>query len=682
MALVFTQTLYAAASTVTDAQFSSLPGGRVQIKLDFAGAPPTPNTFAINEPARVVLDFAETANGLDKDQQEIGLDTVESLTALQAGDRTRVVIKLTRIVDYETTVRDGSVYVTLGSPAAPIATTRSIAGIADSESMSEISVTDIDFRRGPDGDGQILVSLSSPSVNVNTRQEGDKIIVDLLDIALPPELARELDVADFATPVSAIKVRPFGNNVQLEVAATGTFEHIAYQTDDLYTVSIRPLTKAEEDRMRREQFRYTGERLSLNFQDIEVRAVLQLLADFTDRNLVTSDSVQGRLTLRLKNVPWDQALDIILASKGLALREEGNVMRVGPADEIAALEKAKLQTDLEIAELSPLRTEFVRLNFAKAEELKTLLSSGDNNFLTERGSITVDGRTNTLLVNDTAEKLAELRAVLAELDIPVRQVLIESRVVNATTDFSKSLGVRFGFNQFPTSPKDGSNEFYMGGNLNATTQAINGDEINFDDRLSVNLPASGFGGFQPATYALAIAKFPFGRLLELELSALEAEGRGEVISNPRVITANQQEAVIEQGTEIPYQSASSSGATDVEFKDAKLSLTVTPQITPDDHVIMDIAVNNDRVGEQFGTGEPSVDTQAVTTNVLVDNGETVVLGGIYEQTINHGITRTPFLGELPYVGTLFRQKTDIDSRSELLIFVTPKILKDGLTTVR
>lgn len=510
-------------------------------------------------------------------------------------------------------------------------------------------------------------------------------MVDLVGVSLPEKLHRRLDVIDFATPVQIIDSEQRGNDTQLILTTSGKFEHLAYQSENTLMIEVKPVV-VDAQSAEKDQFGYKGEKLSLNFQNIEVRAVLQLLADFTGMNLVTSDTVQGNLTLRLKNVPWDQALDIILKTKGLAMRQNGNVMLVAPAAEISAREKQELESQRQLVELEPLYSELIEINFAKASELASILESdtsdsdggvGVTGFISERGSVTVDERTNSLLLRDTADQLVQIRKLIEQLDIPVRQVLIESRIVIANNDFSKELGVKFGVSSSNSTSSNLLNSGAVSGNLGDITNT--GTELKPSgtpgQALNVNMPVTTEG---VASLGLALAKLPFGTLLQLELSALEAEGRGEVVSSPRVITSNQQTALIEQGTEIPYQEASSSGATSVSFKEAVLKLEVTPQITPDDHIVMDLKINKDEpVFDQRFT-VPSINTKKVETQVLVDNGETVVLGGIYEQTTSNGSARVPFFGDLPYVGFLFKTTEEVDKKQELLIFVTPKIIKDSL----
>ncbi|MDH3972390.1 MAG: type IV pilus secretin PilQ family protein, partial [Gammaproteobacteria bacterium] len=542
------------------------------------------------------------------------------------------------------------------------------------------SINNIDFRRGEDGQGRVIVSLSDPSVPVDMQQQGGKVLVDFYRTQLPEELERRLDVLDFATPVKTIDTYTRGDNVHMVITPMGEYEYIAYQTDNQFTIEVRELTREEVEEAKKDEFGFSGERLSLNFQDIEVRSVLQLIADFTGLNVVVSDTVRGSLTLRLKNVPWDQALDIILKTKGLGMRQTGNVMLVAPSEEIAAREKLELESKKQIEELEPLYSEYIQVNYAKASDLATLLKSSDTTLMSDRGMVTTDKRTNTLLVQDTAAKLVEVRQLVARLDIPVRQVLIESRIVIANNDFSKELGVKFGLNK-QTEFNGGNNIVSVGGTRPGDPRTGGGGVIDPDftnpessaDNLLVDLGVVGAS----SSIGMAIGKIG-SYMLNLELSAMEAEGQGEIISSPRVLTSNQKAAFIESGTEIPYQEATSSGATSTEFQKAVLSLSVTPQITPDDRLIMDLQISKDSVGEFSVDGIPSIDTNEVSTQVLVDDGETLVLGGIYEQIKRNEVDRTPFFGELPLVDWMFKKTLSQDDRAELLIFVTPKIVKEEL----
>ena len=674
------------AASLDDIRYTSLPGDRVQLKLMLSEPlAADPLSFTIDNPARIALDFPGTGLNLAKKNQNIGVGNAESVTAVEADGRTRVVLNLVQLVPYTVENKGDSIVVTLDGLQADVEAkvVSSPAAATLSGDAAGASIRDIDFRRGAAGEAQILVDLSDPNIGINIREQGKNIIVDFIETNLPGELDRRLDVIDFATPAKEVDTYPHGNGTRMVITPIGSYEHLAYQSENTFTLEIKPLTPEEEEQLKKEKFGYTGERLSLNFQDIEVRAVLQLIADFTEFNLVASDSVNGSVTLRLKNVPWDQAMDIILKTKGLGMRQDGNVIMVAPQEEIATREKLELEAQQQLKELAPLRTEFVQINYAKATELADLIKADSNNLLSERGNITVDQRTNTLLIQDTANNLSEIREVVEALDIAVRQVLIESRIVVANEDFSKDLGVQFGYshadNVKDRVPRlDGTESGLsssIGGGIPGDVNYGTNTTFNTDslENYIVGLPVAG-----PA----AAFKWSIGRigsyLLQLELSALQAEGRGEIVASPRVITANQKEAVIESGQEIPYQEATSSGATSVSFKKAVLSLKVTPQITPDDRIIMDLAVNRDAVGQVFA-GVPSIDTNEVNTQVLVENGETVVLGGIYESTNRDDTTSVPFFGELPYLGRLFRRTEVEQSKQELLIFVTPKILKEDLT---
>ena len=671
------------ANTLQDISYSTLPGDRVELTFKFSEPASEPLSFTIDDPARIALDFANTDNGLKERTVPIGIGVTRSVTAVDAKGRTRVVINLAQLVGYQTRVQGNEVVVSLGTsmtddnfemPALPV---------------GEQRVTNVDFRRGGNGEARIMISLSDPRIPVDLRDQQGEIVLDVVGASLDKELERRLDVSDFATPVQTIDVFETDGNTRIVIKAAGDYDQLAYQSNDVYTVEVKEY-REELVEERRDQV-WKGEKLSLNFQDIEVRSVLQLIADFTSLNVVVSDSVQGNITLRLKNVPWDQALDIILKTKGLGMRQNGNVLLIAPAEEIAAREKQELQDQQSIEKLLPLRTELIQINYAKAEDIAGLLiaskalegaegEEGSNalaTVLSSRGSVMVDQRTNTLLVRDTEPSLVAVRRLIGKLDIPVRQVLIESRIVIASDDFSRELGVRFGVNDQGDPSSDGNRRLYTSGSLNGTTQQINGEDLELADRLNVDMPVNNPAG----SFGLALAKLPLGLLLELELSAAQAESKAEVVSSPRVITSNQKQAVIRQGVEIPYLEATSSGAASVSFKEAVLKLEVTPAITPDDRVNMDLAVHKDNVGELFA-GIPSIDTRSVETLVLVDNGQTVVLGGIYETETSHDVRRVPFFGDIPVVGALFRSTSQTNDKSELLIFVTPKIISENLKLVR
>jgi len=672
-----------AAATLDEISYATLPGNQVQLKFSMSGDVKEPISFTTDNPARIALTFADTASQVKKKSTSISVGVARSVTAVEAGGRTRVVVNLVKLVPYSLTRKGDDFYVTLNTGGNSRSTTTAAeTPAAVALETGSHSIDNIDFRRGEKGQARVVITMSDPKTIVDLKEEGGKIVANFLNSTLPEKLQQRLDVLDFATPVKTIDSYQRGNNVKVIIdPAVLEFEHLAYQTGNVMTIDVRQISKDKQAELKKKKFGYVGEKLSLNFQNIDVRAVLQLIADFTGLNLVTSDTVQGNITLRLKNVPWDQAMDIILKTKGLSKRQTGNVILVAPTEEIAAREKLELESQKQIEDLAPLRSEFIQVNYAKAEDLAALLKSEDNSLLSIRGNVTIDERTNTLLVQDTADKLIQIRNLVLTLDIPVRQVLIESRVVVANDDFSKDLGVRFGVsNRNKGSASDGTTRA-IAGNLTGTTDLINFDTLTNTDGLSVNLPAAPSDA-TAASLALAIAKLPFGNLLQLELSALQQEGRGEVISNPRVITANQKEAYIEQGTEIPFLTSSANGSTTITFKKAVLSLRVTPQITPDDRVIMDLTVTQDTIGTLItllGSSVPSIDTQEVTTQVLVDNGETVVLGGVYRRRTLEESDRVPFFGDLPYVGFLFKQTTSVNEKQELLIFVTPKIIKDTLS---
>ena len=687
------------AATLDNVSYTSLPGDRVQVKMKLsAPVEGAPLSFTIDNPARIAIDLPGTTLNLKERTQRIGVGNAESVTAVEAENRARVVLNLGQLVPYDIETNGDTISVTLEGavsslqtqtpPTAPTTATVAEAAPAPAAAAStrtmpgdgKGSIRDIDFRRGEHGEAQVVVNLSAPDIGVNISQKGDDVVVDFADTVLPENLDRKLDVLDFATPAKEIDTFREGNGTRMVIKPNGLYEHLAYQSDNTLTIELRPLTKEEEVENKKKKFGYTGERLSLNFQNIEVRAVLQLIADFTEKILVASDTVGGNVTLRLKNVPWDQALDIILKSRGLDRREIGNVMMVAPQEEIANREKLEMESQKQIQELAPVRTEFMQVNYAKAGDISALLKEKNNNLLSSRGNVTVDERTNTLLVQDTADKLTEIRNVIKALDVPVRQVLIESRIVIANEDFSKNLGVRFGYSKNSLSNKGGQDTI-LGGSLKGGTKYLdqNGEAITTgfttDDleNYMVDLAAPGAAG----AAQLAVGRIG-SYLLQLELSALQQEGKGEVISAPRVITANQHEAIIESGTEIPYLEASSSGSTSVSFKKAVLSLKVTPQITPDNRLIMDLAVNKDSVGQIF-SGIPSIDTNELTTQVLVDDGDTVVLGGIFESENRDDKTSVPWFGDLPYLGRLFKRTGTTASKQELLVFVTPKIIKETLS---
>ncbi|MGH8710502.1 MAG: type IV pilus secretin PilQ, partial [Burkholderiales bacterium] len=648
----------------------------VKITLKQALANP-PAGFSLNNPPRIAFDFPSTASALGKTTQEFDKSGLRSINIVQAGGRTRLVMNLAIPFGYDTKIDGKDLVVTL--QATEIGGAAVTTRFAEAKpSATKHSVRDIDFRRGPNGEGRVIIDLSDTSTGIDLRQQGKNIVIDLIQTSLPSNLERRLDVIDFATPVQTIDAFSDGGNVRIVVEPKGLWQQSAYQTDNRFTLELKQVV---EEPGKLVQPGYSGEKLSLNFQNVEVRAVLQVIADFTGLNIVTSDTVTGNLTLRLKDVPWDQALDIILQSKGLDMRKTGNVVWIAPRDELATREKLLLESRQQISELEPIHTESFQLNYQKADAVQKLLTDPAQKILSKRGTVVVDPRTNLIFVQDTSAKLEEVRVLVKKIDVPVRQVIIESRIVEANDSFSKNLGVKFGYQATTGFGGTGGLQTAVGGDLATTGANIgqpNTTAAQIPGSLSINLPAGGIAGAQPGALSLVLFNSSLTRFLNLELSALEADGKGKIISSPKVLTADQVEAVIQQGTEIPYQQATSSGATSVSFKTATLSLRVKPQITPDDNVIMNVQVNKDSRGAETTAG-PSIDTKSINTQVLVENGGTVVIGGIYTQDQNTTINKVPLLGDIPYLGVLFKNTSVRDNKTELLIFITPRILKESLT---
>jgi type IV pilus assembly protein PilQ len=687
-----------------DIQVQSLSGQRIELKLIMTDTAPEPLAFTIENPARIALDLPGTSHGLSQRRRDVNQGPLDTILTAEANGRARVVLNLDLMVPYETRREGNTVIVMLGDgDDYDAGSTRfasspsSTSGAPSYAAPGSRSITNVDFRRTRDGGGRVVVSLTDPGTPVDIRQEGARVVAIFKDTALPAELMRRLDVMDFATPVSTVDTLKTNLDTRIVISAEGKYDQLAYQSDNEFSIEINPVADEIEEAssLYSESKEYEGQRLTLNFQDIETRAVLQLLAETSGKNIVVSDTVQGNVTLRLRNVPWDQALDIVMTTKGLDMRQNGNVIIVAPAEEIAARETADLEARNAISELEPMYSEFLQVNYAKASDLAALIGAqggGGNSMLSDRGSIAVDDRTNTLLVQDTAARLEDIRRMVRALDVPIKQVLIESRIVVVNDDFSRDLGVRLGVTAYRENGTDGAavisgtgtgTDTMIGSivdNLGTSGQVTPVELPILTDRYNVNVPldaASAAGRF-----SLAILERDY--LVDLELTAMEAEGRGEIVSTPRVITANQKEARIEQGVEIPYQQSASSGATTVQFKKAVLSLEVTPQITPDNNIIMDLRVHKDNVGDVISTGGlggtvPSIDTRAVETQVLVEDGQTVVLGGIYETERRETISKVPFLGDIPAIGVLFRSKQVQNDKSELLIFVTPRILEEGST---
>lgn len=684
-------------NVIKNIRYAVLPGSRVQITLEMSQPPPQPTAFSITNPARIALDFPNTRVGLTKRSIPIKEGAVLSVTTIEAPDRTRVVLSLVRPVAYTTSAKGNTFAIILDTPVRAIAPAQKprMSRFAAQTRPGKFSVRGIDFRRGSAGEGIIQITLSDPAVGVDLGEQAGQIFIDFLNTSIPTDLQRRLDVVDFATPVQTIDSFPSGRDTRMVITPKGRFEQSAFQAGNMFTVNVKPILEKEEERPV-DEFGYSGEKLSLNFQNIQVRAALQVLADFTGLNFVVSDSVKGSLTLRLKDVPWDQALALIVDSKNLAIRRIGNVMTVAPASEVAAKEKAQLEASQTVRDLEPLTSELIQINYAKAEDIAALLRSivalptaaqivgehpvfgpaatgqpevttaESNTLLSPRGQVTVDSRTNSLLIQDTAQKIAEVRKLIAQLDQPVRQVMIETRLVEATETFSRNLGVKFGVQSSATTS----------GAQVTQRSTLDTTGLLTADGLNLNLPAQGLGAFtSPASLALTIARLGTGGLLSLELSALEAEGLGKIISSPRLITANQQKASIEQGEERVF-TTSVLGVGSVVTKRATLKLEVTPQITPDDRVLLDVVITKDNFADAvIGL----LNIKEIRTQVLLDNGETVVIGGIYERQKNEDITQVPWLGNVPVLGWLFKNKSVVDNKTELLIFLTPKILSEDLT---
>jgi len=670
--------------------------------MDFDNTPPEPKGYNIEKPARIAIDLAGVASQLGQKKFPLSYGNATSAVILEAGGRTRMILNLVELAPYETRIEGNSLYVEVGDSGVrdylkPTKENPALVGATQSAAVTGGNeIVDVDFQRGEMGEGRLVVNLASPKVGINVFVEGETIKVDFSGVSLPERLQRRYDVSDFATPVQSVEAHPIDGGALFSLEASGDYDYLAYQTDSEYVVSVKPLTN-EEVELKKKDFAYVGEKLSLNFQDIEVRAVLQLIADFTSLNLVASDTVSGRITLRLQNVPWDQALDLVLKTKGLDKRQNGNVLMVAPASEIAERERLEIENNKQIEELSPLQTEHIRIRYAEAGEMFNLFdtNSGDggdrasSSMLSARGSVIVDERTNSLLVTETAQKLQELRRVIRLLDVPVRQVLVEARIVIANSSFDEELGVKWGaagVNQI-----NGDNQLFFGGNtesIEASRNSVADAMINIaqgnaiteailaPDALNVDL------GVANPTGSVAVGFVSSDVILQMELNALESQGRGEIVSQPKVITGDKQEAIIKSGSEVPYQESSANGETTISFKEAVLKLQVTPSITPDDRIIMKLEINQDSIGTLVPSGNggvvPTIDTTELTTQVLVGNGETVVLGGVFRTVDVESESKVPVLGDIPYLGRLFTNTTVTQEKTETLIFITPRILADTL----
>lgn len=678
-------------------EFVALPGNQMEVRLDFNGVPPKPVGYSIEKPARIALDLVGAKSRLESKHHELGTGNARSMTVVEARDRTRVIINLNELVGYSTRVEGNALIVTIGDQARAAAAEGEVVTATPAPEASSSGlranvtgrgIAGIDFRRSADGEGQVVISMSSAAIPVDVRQDGNRIVAEFVGASLPESLRRKLDVTDFATPVSTIVTSTAGENVVMVIQPKGQYEYLAYQADKEMIIGVKPTVTADQKKRSKDAFLYTGEKLSLNFQDIEVRSVLQLIADFTSLNLVASDTVSGRITLRLQNVPWDQALDLVLKTKALDKRQIGNVLLVAPADEIAARERLELEAYQQAQALAPLRSEFIQVNYAKSSEIAKILKS-DKSIISARGSISVDERTNTLIVVETATKLEEIHDMLEKLDVPVRQVLIEARIVLASTDFAKELGVKWGVSQtmyrsdhgvhLGGSTRDVLNQWNSTGAV--SSGPLPGDiDLGFARTRKMEEPANlavdmGVTSAGASRFTVGVSDLD-GNLLELELSALASDGHGEIIATPKVLTTDQQEAMIASGTQLPYQEASSSGATTTSFKDAELKLKVKPQITPDGKIIMTLNINNDSLGGFTPNNQPIINTNRVDTVILVNDGDTVVLGGIFKNETGVSVIKTPFLGDLPLLGRFFRKDVRRDTKAELLIFITPKVVKE------
>ena len=697
-----------AQNAIKEMVYAKLPGNRIQLTLRMTRKPVEPNAFATTNPARVALDFADTKIALATKTLPVKDGAVVSATAVEAEGRSRVVFSLVKPVSYTTSIEGNNYILTFNAPASDLASAdqTKTTHFASSRKTGKYSLKAVDFRRGPQGDGKIIINLSDPTVGVDIREQAGEIVVDFQNTSVLPEMQRRLDVVDFATPVQTIDTFAQGANTRMVISPKGRYEHIAYQTGDVFTISIKPVIE-KPDEKKVDEFGYSGEKLSLNFQNIDVRAALQVLADFTGLNFVVSDSVKGSLTLRLKDVPWDQALDLVVDSKNLAVRRKGNVITVAPAAEVAAKEKAAFEASKSLIELEPLVSELIQISYAKAEEVAALLKSiqqvaaptaiagapilslgpttglpgasntGSNTLLSPRGQVTVDARTNSLLIQDIPGKIREVRKLIAQLDQPVRQVLIETRLVEATDNFARSLGVRFGVKKADVGNAAGSRDVAVSGNIQDSSSIVSAGTLGAGSNgLNVNLGSFGVGGRVAASVGLTVAKLGGnGDLLNLEISALEQEGNGKIISSPRVITANQKKAKIEQGQErVVTVPGAGAGTGAVSLKRATLKLEVVPRITPDDRINLEVDITKDN----FVSGD-LLNVKNVNTQVLLDNGETVVIGGIYEQDKNDTITKVPVFGDIPLLGWLFKTKDVRDNKTELLIFLTPRIVAENLT---
>lgn len=681
------------AQNTIESVTASVQGGVEIIRVDLTQELPTsPNGFSIHSPARIALDLLGVVNGLGRPTVDVNQGNVRSINVVQSGDRSRLVLNLKQTTNYKTEIRGKSLFVSLDPVAAPSGAVVAATVFSEDRNRDVLAIKDMDFRRGAEGAGRVIVDLANSQVGVDIKQQGQTLVVEFLKSSMPEGMRRRLDVSDFGTPVQSVTTFQTGDRVRMVIEPRGAWEHSAYQSDNQFVVEVRP-QKVDSGKLA-QGANFSGEKLSLNFQNIEVRALLQVIADFTNFNIVTSDTVGGSVTLRLKDVPWDQALDIILRAKNLGMRKVGSVLMIAPRDEINAKEKQELESSLAIQGLEPLRSISIQLNYAKVSDILVQLNQSNaggpggvqgQRFMSPRGSAFGEPRTNQLFITDIPSKLALIQEMVSKLDIPVRQVMIEARIVEAQDTFGRSLGVRLGGadlrgiqgGQAGYPVGGGSDRVAFAGTyeaMTATTTQSSGSLNNLNTTL-VNLPAIGQGGYAPATFAMALFSNAANRFLNLELSAMEADGKGKIVASPRVVTADQAKALIEQGTEYPYQQATSSGATSTAFRKASLKLEVTPQITPEGNVILDVDVTKDSRGETTAQGI-AINTKHVRTQVLVENGGTVVIGGIFELQENESVSQVPLLGDVPYLGNLFKTRTRNTSKQELLVFITPKVIAE------
>ena len=678
----------AQAQSAIEAVSGSIQGGVEIVKIDLSRAlSAVPSGFSIQSPARIALDFPGVTSAIGRSTVEVNQGNLKSISVVQAGDRSRVVLNLKQATAYRAQIQGKSLLVVLESVATSAPAAAAPAVFAQGQSRDTLPLRDLDFRRGEEGSGRIIVSLPNNQVGVDIRQQGQTLVVEFMKSTLPEGMRRRLDVTDFGTPVQSVSTFQNGDRVKMVIEPKGQWVHSAYQSDEQFVVEVKPL-KVDTSKLTQGPG-YSGQKLSLNFQNIEVRSLLQVIADFTNFNIITSDSVTGSVTLRLQDVPWDQALDIILQAKGLGMRKTGNVLWVAPRDEINAKEKLELESVASLQSLEPLRTQSFQMNYTKAAEVAAQLTAtgggtgaNSSRMLSPRGSVISEARTNQLFVTDIASKLEQVQQLIAKLDIPVRQVLIEARIVEASDTFGKSLGVKLGGSDLRAQNGGnggyqlaGENRVAFGSSYANAVSSSGAGGLNDLTSNFVNLPAIGQGGYNPATFAVSIFSSAANRFLNLEISALEADGKGKVVSSPRVVTADQIKALIEQGTELPYQVASASGATSIAFRKANLKLEVTPQITPEGNIILDLDVNKDTVGQATAAGF-AINTKHIKTQVLVENGGTVVIGGIFELNETDSETKVPFLGDLPGVGNLFKSRSRVSNKQEMLVFITPKVIAD------